>query len=48
MDINKMMTNGIFTMNGEHTQSNNKHNITDAGSGIYANILESLMTMCGC
>ena len=25
MDINKM-TNGIFTMNGEHTQSENQHN----------------------
>ena len=21
MDVNKMMTNGVFTMNGKHTQS---------------------------
>ena len=26
MDINKMMTKGIFRMNGEHTQLENKHN----------------------
>ena len=29
MDINKMMTNGIFTMNGKHTHSKNKQQIYD-------------------
>ena len=29
MDINKKMTNGVLTMNGEHTQSE-KTNITDS------------------
>ena len=43
MGINKMMTNGIFTMNGEHTQS--KTNITDLGLGSHANFLESLMNL---
>ena len=30
MEINKNMTNGIFTMNGEHTQSETLINITDS------------------
>ena len=33
MDINKKMTNGIFTMNGEHTHSQ-KTNITDSGQSL--------------
>ena len=37
MDINKMMTNGIFTMNGEYTQSKSNHNrFTIKQSQLYA------------
>ena len=37
MDIHKMMTNGIFTMNGKYTQSENEP--------ITSNLLESLMNL---
>ena len=53
MDIRKMMTNGIYTMNGERKQSKKtnkkntqKHkNISDSGSGSHANLLVSLMNL---
>ena len=41
MDINKKMRNGIFTLNGEHTQSENSQQML----GSHANLLESLINL---
>ena len=43
MDINKKMKNGIFTMNGEHTQSENQHNMLGSHANITYDILKGLL-----
>ena len=40
MDINKMMTNGIFTINDKQAQSENKHNRLQSKANHGSNLLE--------
>ena len=45
MDINKMMTNGIFTMNDKHTQSEHEPDTFQNHAIMDQNLLESLINL---